>query len=328
MRRLFIKIAAGTLAAILLILLAGWIAFVPSAQEPPYAFVAAWGGKGVGQGQFNDPTGIAIAGNEVFVSDARNGRIQVFGLKGRFLRSFGKPGDGPGELSRPMNLTVRGGALYVAEYFNDRIQVFSLDGTPVRIIGRAGSGPGEFNAPGGAGVDGAGAVYVADFYNHRIQKLTGEGTFIRQWGAGAQRTPLPGSSGVSFSYPTDVALAADGRLYVADGYNDRVQVFNSDGTFSHKWGGPFAANISGPFNGWFATVTGIAIGPKGNIFVADFYNGRIQKFNPGGTFLTSFGRRGDGKGELRFPIAVSVAPDGAVFVADYGNNRITKWSPM
>ena len=215
----------------------------------------------------------------------------------------------------------------MAEYFNDRLQIFSLDGTPIRIIGKTGAGPGEFNAPGGVAVDQDGAIYVADFYNHRIQKLKSDGTFLRQWGAGAERKPLSDANGVSFSYPTDVALSGDGKLYVADGYNDRVQVFNQDGTFSRKWGGPCAMNINGPFNGWFATVTSIAIGPKGNIFVADFYNDRIQKFMPDGTFLTSFGKSGDGKAELRYPIAITVAGDGTVFVADFGNNRITKWSP-
>lgn len=328
MRNLFLRIATGTLALVLLILIAGWIAFVPSAKEPPYAFVAAWGSKGDGEGQFNDPTGIAISGNEVFASDARNGRIQVFDLNGKFLRSFGKPGEGPGELGRPMNLTVRNNSLYVADYFNDLIQVFTLEGKPERIIGRAGSGPGAFNSPGGIAVNGNGAIFVADFYNHRVQKLSGNGKFIRQWSASAERKPLSDSSGVSFSYPTDVAIAPNGKLYVADGYNDRVQVFNTDGTFSHKWGGPFAANIHGPFNGWFATLTGISLGPKGNVFVADFYNDRIQKFTPGGEFLTSFGRSGSGKGALRFPIAVAVADNGDVFVADYGNNRITKWAPQ
>ncbi len=327
MGKIILKVGAGTLALVLFILIAGWIAFVPGVKEPPYVFAAAWGSKGDAQGQFDDPTGIAIAETQVFVSDARNARIQVFDLNGKFLRSFGKPGKGPGELDRPMNLTVRDGALYVAEYFNDRIQVFALDGVSRRLIGKAGSGPGEFNAPGGVAVSSDGSLYVADFYNHRIQKLTADGKFVRQWGASAGRKPLSDANGISFSYPTDVALAGDGKLVVADGYNDRVQVFNADGSFSHKWGGPFAANIYGPFNGWFATVTSVAIGPKGNIFVADFYNDRIQKFMPDGTFLTSFGRRGNGKGELRYPIAVAVAADGSVFVADYGNNRITKWAP-
>ena len=50
---------------------------------------------------FEQPIGIAIAGNEVFVSDAGNNRIQVFDRDGRFLRLFGSEGEGPGELARP-----------------------------------------------------------------------------------------------------------------------------------------------------------------------------------------------------------------------------------
>ena len=69
--------AAAVLAAVLV---AAWLAFVPVAKEPPYQFVAAWGGTGDGPGQFDDPTGIAVAGEELFVADARNGRIQVFGV--------------------------------------------------------------------------------------------------------------------------------------------------------------------------------------------------------------------------------------------------------
>ena len=66
-----------------------------------------------------------------------------------------------------------------------------------------------------------------------------------------------------FNYPTDVALGPEGTLYVADGFNDRIQVFGADGRFLRKWGGPFAMNISGPFNGWFATVTSV-IAPLGS----------------------------------------------------------------
>ena len=60
---------------------------------------------------------------------------------------------------------------------------------------------------------------------------------------------------------------------------------------------------------------------------ADFYNDRVQKFMPDGTFLTAFGTAGDGPGEFNHPIAVAVAPDGAVYVADYGNNRVQLWRP-
>jgi len=315
---------AGALAAIALLgAVAVWAIWIPSPREPPYELVAAWGGKGAGPGQFHDPAGIALTETEVFVSDSRNGRIQVFDHEGRFRRAFGRPGEAPGQLGRPMNVAIRGSALYVAEYFNDRIQIFDLDGTPRTTIGAPGSAPGRFDAPGGVAVAANGDLYVADFYNHRVQQLRADGRFVRQWGT----TGESGIAAGTFGYPTDVALAPDGTLFVADGYNDRVQVFDADGAFLRKWGGPLAMNIPGPFNGWFATVTSVTVDARGDVFVADFYNHRIQKFSAGGTFLTSFGAEGDAPGELRYPIATAVAGNGEVFVVDYGNHRIQRWRP-
>ena len=66
---------------------------------------------------------------------------------------------------------------------------------------------------------------------------------------------------------------------------------------------------------------------QGNVFVADFYNDRVQKFGPDGTFLTGFGQTGSGPGQFRHAIAMAVADDGSVFVADFLNNRIEKWRP-
>jgi sugar lactone lactonase YvrE len=201
--------------------------------------------------------------------------------------------------------------------------VFEFDGTPKRIIGSPGNGPGQFSAPGGVAVAVNGDLFVADFYNHRVQQLKADGTFVRQWG----RTGTPGIWAGEFTYPTDAALAADGTLYVADGYADRIQAFAPDGKLLTKWGGPFAMNVFGPFNGWFAVTTNVAVAPDGNIFVADFYNDRVQKFAPDGAFLTSFGKTGEGPGQFRHAIAVAIADDGTVFVADFLNNRIQKWRP-
>jgi len=120
---------ATWLAAILVVSVGvAALAFIPFAKEPSYRFVTAWGSMGVEAGQFNDPTGLAISGSELFVSDSRNGRIQVFDPGGKFIRSFGKNGDKRGELGRPMNLAIFGTEIFVPEYFNDRIQVFDLAG--------------------------------------------------------------------------------------------------------------------------------------------------------------------------------------------------------
>jgi sugar lactone lactonase YvrE len=300
-RKTVFRIAAGTAVFLMGLLVVGGVVWVPAAKEPGYVFVSAWGERGAAPGQFNDPTGIAVTDAEVFVSDARNARIQVFDYDGRFKRAFGTSGDRPGQLGRPMNLTIAGDELYVADYWNDRIQVFGLDGIPRRLIGRAGSGPGEFNAPGGVAVASNGELFVADFYNQRIQHLHADGSFIKQWGETGEIGVWAGQ----FNYPTDVVLAADGTLFVADGYGDRVQVFAATGRFLRKWGGPFAMNIFGPFNGWFTTVTSIALDRQGNVFVADFYNNRVQKFAPDGTFLTAFGEPGQGPGQFNKAITGS-----------------------
>lgn len=321
--RLWLKIAGSVTGAVLVLVLAGWLVFVPGASGPEYGVVQTWGEPGDQPGQFDDPTGLAVTADEVFVSDARNARIQVFDHEGVFRRHFGTHGDKAGELARPMNLALAGQWLYVPEYFNDRIQVFSLDGVSRKLVGESGYGPGEFDAPAGVTRAPNGDLLVADFYNHRVQRLSPEGELIRQWGKTAQ----PGKSAGEFNYPTDVAVAQNGRIYVADGYNHRIQVFDSDGDFLHKWGGPLAWGLPGPFNGWFNVVTSIALGPEGRVFAADFHNNRVQVFTAEGEFLTSFGQTGSGAGEFDHAMAVDVAPDGTVFVADFHNNRVQEWKP-
>ncbi|NOX93294.1 MAG: 6-bladed beta-propeller [Gammaproteobacteria bacterium] len=304
------------LFTVLVLIAITWFVWMPSAQEPAYVLEKTWGGKGSAAGQFNEPTGIAVQGNEVFVSDSRNHRIQVFDLDGTALRQFGV-----NNLERPMNLTIANNELYVADYFADQIRVFSLQGDYRRSIGKPGTGPGELTIPGGVAVASNGDLYVSGFTNQRVQRLRADGSFVRQWGI----TGEVGTFGGKLRYPTDVALSKNGTLYIADGYNDRVLAIGPDGKLLTKWGGPFAINIFGSFNGWFTTITGISVGPSGNVFVADFYNDRVQKFTRDGSFLNAFGIKSTGP--THTTIAVAEAEDGSVFVADYANHQIQKWRP-
>lgn len=323
MKRWLIRsgIALGLLLSIITFVV--WILWIPSAQEPSYIFASVWGEQGFDPGQFRDPTGIAVTADEVFVSDARNSRIQVFDHEGRFKRQIAGNGIPGAELGRPMNLSIHDDELYAADYWNDRIQVYGLNGTHHRNIGSSGSEPGQFDSPGGVAVNAQHELYVADFYNQRVQHLSADGQFIEQWGV----TREVGFGIGEFNYPTDVAIGIDGQLIIGDGYNDRIQLFNSSGNFIRKWGGPLAMNIFGPFPGWFATVTSVAVGPEGNVFVADFYNNRVQKFSSEGRFLTAFGSSGTGPGQFSYVMAVAVAPDGTVFATDLGNNRVLSFKP-
>jgi hypothetical protein len=66
---------------------------------------------------------------------------------------------------------------------------------------------------------------------------------------------------------------------------------------------------------------------SGNVYVADGYNDRIQKFTADGTYLTQWGSRGNTDGQFDWPSGIEVDGSGNVFVADYGNHRIQKFAP-
>jgi len=79
-------------------------------------------------------------------------------------------------------------------------------------------------------------------------------------------------------------------------------------------------------HGWFSVATAVAVDPKGSVFVADFYNHRIQKFTPEREFLVAFGSQGTGTGQIERPTDMAVDDEGNVYVVDLGNNRIQKFA--
>lgn len=88
-----------------------------------------------------------------------------------------------------------------------------------------------------------------------------------------------------------------------------------------SWGGPG----NGP--GRFAEPRGLAADGRGNLYVADTKNHRIEVFGPGGEFLRQFGRKGSGEGELNEPCGLGVDAEGEIFVADTWNHRIVRFAP-
>jgi len=192
------------------------------------------------------------------------------------IRQWGQTGVGgsaPGQLMNPRDVAMGpDGNIYVADTNNHRIQVFSPDGRFLRGWGAKGENAGQFNEPWGIAVGEDGTVYVADTWNHRIQAFDSEGKFLHQWGYFASTDGQLGQPGV-FWGPRDIAIDADGNLYVTDTGNKRVQKFAPDGKFLGQWGG------GGVVEGRFDEPVGIAIGPDGSIYIADTWNHRIQKFD-------------------------------------------------
>jgi DNA-binding beta-propeller fold protein YncE len=84
--------------------------------------------RGSGQGQLNQPYGVAVRGNLLYVSDMGNNRISVFDLNGAFQGTFGSAGTGNGQLRKPMAITIdSAGRIYVCENTGERITVWQLN---------------------------------------------------------------------------------------------------------------------------------------------------------------------------------------------------------
>jgi len=124
----------------------------------------ALGGRGTGQGEFLNLSGLALDGGEVFVTARLGVRGQVLGLDGRFRRAFGER-----VLIFPRAVAVGEGRIFVADWHDNSIKIFSRrDGRPLAVFGGTGVAPGRFKGLTDLWYE-SGLLYVADSLNGRIQ---------------------------------------------------------------------------------------------------------------------------------------------------------------
>ena len=307
--------------------------------------------------------------DNVFVVDGADGRIQKFNSSGQFLREITGPQScrrnrrwesaefcGAG-FARDTSPGMQGIAidsqdnLYLAEGASHQILKFDSDHYLVKRWGGQGCGRGQFQR-GGSGVSGVAVdeqdnVYVASAggCTHQVQKFDPNGKFIKGWGgligysygpAGLQGIAVGGVSSSSSKDSeegecTGEEESEDYFIYVADQRNHRIQKFDSEGNFVSqwgKWGGHYRYGNK-PKGGTFAYPYDVAADKKGNVYVADFANHRIQKFDANGSFITQWGNPNEafsyGSGDLAYPTGVGIDQDGNVWVADHTNQVVKKY---
>ena len=124
------------------------------------------------------PSGIAVDGKNIYVTDGRNHCLLKFNKTGKLLKSVGQKGSGRGEFDRPYGITVVGGQVFVCDNLNHRLQVFTSNLVFVRQIGSLGSGNGQFDGPTDITHDKEGNLYVTDNGNNRIQVFNTQGKFL------------------------------------------------------------------------------------------------------------------------------------------------------
>lgn len=153
------------------------------------------------------------------------------------------------------------GEILVADgYGNSRIVKFDRDGNFINAWGKKGNAPGEFNLPHTIVVDPRARVILGDRDNRRIQLFDLDGNFLTQWHQAGS--------------PWGLELTQDGFLFMVDGYANRMVKLDLDGNVLGAFGAP------GKSEGHFSFAHSIAVGKKGEIFVAEILNWRVQKFVP------------------------------------------------
>jgi DNA-binding beta-propeller fold protein YncE len=264
------------------------------------------GGKGIGRGQFDSPTGIAVdkSGN-VLVADTNNARIEKFSATGTFLGTLGTKGTGTGQLRNPNGLAVdRTGNVYIADASNHRVQKMAPDGT--FIAEWKGPDPG-FYGPRRIAIGPDDSIYVVDQGHNRIAKFNSNGEVLATWGHN-------GNGDGEFNDPTSVAVdPATNKVYVADPLNKRIQVFDDNGKFLTKW--------SMPEWGWHAGFEDLAIDSQtSRLYATSTHLDAVLVFDLKGTRIGSLTPKPPDK--LEGPSAMALF-DRKLYVLNMSGNRVS-----
>lgn len=306
--------------ALLAVGFAAWAAAQPALH---YQAVPNWPSLPPGW-NFLETPGVAVDGRgHVFVVHRGPHPVMEFDAGGRFLRAFG---DGLYDRAHSIRIDPEGNIWTVDDGSHTVLQMDST-GRVKKVFGRFRSAS---NSPGGIEYTGLGghlrgsrdegsvrffrptdvafgpegSVYVTDGYgNSRVVKFNRDGKFVKEWG---KRGAAPGE----FHTPHSITVDRQGRVYVADRENYRVQVFDAEGKFQTQWTG-----LGAPW--------GLDISRDGHLFMADGYNNRVLKLTLDGKVVGQFGSPGKLPGQFHYCHQLAVGADGAVYTAE-----ILNWRPQ
>lgn len=192
-----------------------------------------------------NPIGIGVFEEQFWLSDGDHNRLVAVNNLGQVLDSIL-------ELDRPMHIDANAQGLWVPQYGSDTIAQFKLPSKATLPLILKDS----LDAPASISVFGAERA-IADFYNHRVLYSNG-----LDWiSIGTE-----GKEAGQFYYPTDVQITAD-HIWVADAYNNRIQVFDKQGDFIRIIGADQKMNAA----------TGLFVS-ENQVFVTDFENHRLLVF--------------------------------------------------
>ena len=200
------------------------------------------------------------------------------------------------------------GDIVVAEYLGHCVTIVNKEGKKVRSFGTRGTKEGQFTNPRGVAITNDEHILVTD--KHRLQKLTFDGVCVQSVGSSNW-----GSSPLQFNHLRGIAVhPTTGLVFVADSWNNRIQVFNSDLTYAHSITLHGDKQFNSPYD--------VSLDSDGCMYVAEWENHCITKLTTTGEFITRFGSRGSAPGQLYYPYYPTIN-NNLVYVSEDGNDRVS-----
>ena len=264
------------------------------------------------------PYGLVARNGRVYVGDTAARSVIMFDLNAKKYKRIGT--SDPGAIRMPLGIDLdAAGNLYVLDATLKKIFVYDPDGKYLRTMAQ----DIKWSRPVGLTVDSAGKrIYAVDAggvdsTEHKVRVLDID--------TGKQLLEIGtrGNGDGELNLPRDVAIGNDGLLYVVDGGNFRIQVFDKDGKFVKTFGG------IGRRSGQFARPKEIAVDRDGNLYVVDTAFANVQIFNTEGQLLLDVATRGedDGPGKFMLPSGIAVDADGRIYVVDQFFRKMDVFRP-